>query len=303
MAVESGTATDHDDLFDKLRAFLVAADPTGPAWTELNYNAGARTAIYLAPGLSATEEIHVGFGVVEDTGTDSFALTGWMFRSYNALLGHQSQPGHSGLGYHPVWDTSIPYWFIGNGQRVIVITKISTVYTASYLGKFLPYGVPGEYPQPYYMSMPQAANNRWSSTDESFRNFFDPGDHAGSKMLNPNGTWYEVGNFRQQSGSEASNDSTNYIWPYAANLAVGSTAVTRWRELRQNLDDTVPVYPCVLLGEDPAVDVYGILDGVFACSGFSIASEDTIDIDSVDHLVIQNTYRTDRYYYAAMKLE
>jgi|ADGO01.1.fsa_nt_gi hypothetical protein len=110
------------------------------AWTELDYNSTDNTAIYQAPGLSGTEEIHIGFGYVADPGTDAYALTGWMFRSYNALLAHQSQPGHSGLGYHPVWNTSIPYWFIANGQRVIIVTKISTVYTASYLGKILPYG-------------------------------------------------------------------------------------------------------------------------------------------------------------------
>lgn len=304
MAVETGTATDHDDLFDKLRTFLSTAGPTGPGWTELDYEAGDRTVIFQAPGLSTTEEIHVGFGVVESVGTDSFALTGWMFRSYNSGLGHQVQPGHSGLGYHPLWDTSIPYWFIANGQRVIIVTKVSTVYTASYLGKFLPYGVPGEYPQPYYLGMPNSANTRWSSTDESFRNFFDPGAHNGSRMLNPNGTWYNVADHQQSGGGESNTDNTNYIWPY--NTPMGTTSAsarTRYRELRQNLDDTVPHYPLVLLGENPATDIYGILDGAFAVSGFSIASEDTVEIDTIDHLVVQNVFRTSRFHYAAMKLE
>lgn len=302
MPVATGTATDHLDLFDKLRAFLVDTDPDGPEWTELDYNAGDKSAIYVAPGVSGTEEIHVGFGVVEDPGTDAFALTGWMFKSYNSGLGHLSQPGYSGRGFHPVWDDSMPYWFIGNGQRVIIITKVSTVYTASYLGKFLPYGVPGEYPQPYYMSMPASSNTRWSSTSPTFRNFFDPGDHAGSLILNPNGTWYRVGNYVNSSSSETNITDGNYCWPYS--VAFGNNAAeTRWRELRNNVDDTVPVWPIVLVGEDPNGEVYGMLDGAFAISGFSLASEDTIDIDSVDHLVVQNIFRTARYYYAAMKLE
>lgn len=304
MPVATGTATDHLDLLAKLRAFLVDTSPDGPEWTELDYNSTNKTAVYVAPGLSSMEEIHVGFGVVADGGNDAFALTGWMFRSYNAGLGHQVQPGNSGIGYHPLWDTSTPYWFMANGQRVIIITKISTVYTASYLGKFLPYGVPGEYPQPYYVGMPQNANRRWSSTQEDFRNFWDPGFNNGSQMLNPNGTWYNVGNFFQSSG-EAAADTTNYIWPYQCNMNTQNPGapLQRYRELRQNLDGTVPAYPLVLCGEVPASDQYGILDGAVAASGFSIASEDTVEIDSVDHLVVQNTFRTARYYYALVKLE
>lgn len=305
MPFETGTATDHADLFSKLRTFLVAADPTGPAWTELDYDAVNNTAIFLAPGLSGTEEIHVGFGYVESAGTDAYALTGWMFRSYNGSLGHQSQPGHSGLGYHPLWDDSMTYWFIANGQRVIVVTKVSTVYTASYLGKFLPYGIPGEYPQPYYMSMPNSANTRWSSTVETFRNFFDPGDHTGSRMLNPNGSWYSVANFTAAGGgAESATSTNNYIWPFNAAYGPASTATTtRFRELRQNIDDTIPAWPLVLVGEVPSTDIYGVLDGAVAVSGFTLGSEDTVEIDGVDHLVVQNTFRTARYYYGAIKLE
>lgn len=302
MAFETGTATDHEDLFDKLRAFLVAADPVGPGWTELDYDAVGNTAIYEAPGLSTTEEIHVGFGFAEDSGADAFALTGWMFKTYNSGLGHNSQPGYSGLGYHPVWDDSIPYWFVANGQRVIIVTKVSTVYTASYLGKFLPYGQPGEYPQPYYMSMPSNNNGRWSSTNETFRNFFDPGNHGASLMLNPNGNWFRVANFVSSGGSESAVGDQNYCWPYQM-YGSGSSATTRWRELRNNVDDTVPLWPIVIAGENPNLDAYGMLDGAFAISGFSLSSEDLIDSDGVDHLVVQNIFRTARYYYAAIKLE
>jgi hypothetical protein len=299
--IETGTATDHDDLFDKLRTFLGTGGSTGPGWTELDYNGTDRTVLFEAPGLSTTEEIHFGFGVEASVGTDSFALTGWMFKAYNDALGHKSQPGISGVGYHAVWDDSIPYWFIANGQRVIIITKVSTVYTASYLGKFLPYGVPGDYPQPYYVGMPASGNSRWSTTSETFRNFFDPGDHVGSEMLNPNGTWYRVGNYVESSGESVVTDG-NYLWPYS--VAFGSNlARTRWREMRNNVDDTVPLWPIVLVGEDPSGDTYGMLDGAFAVSGFSLSSEDLVTSDAVDHLVVQNVFRTARYYYAAMKLE
>lgn len=301
MPVETGTATDYEDLFDKLRTFLGTAGPTGPGWTELDYDAVNNTVLFEAPGLSTTEQIHFGFGFEANVGTDAFALRAWMFKAYNDALGHTSQPGNSNVGYHPVWDDVIPYWFIANGQRVIIVTKVSTVYTASYLGKFLPYGVPGEYPQPYYVGTPFSSNTRWSSTSETFRNFFDPGNHLGSTMLNPNGVWYRLCNHVESAGEDPVTDQ-NYLWPYHVGFS-GNIARTRWREMRNNVDDTVALWPIVLVGENPSVDSYGMLDGAFAISGFSLSSEDLVEEDSVDHLVVQNIFRTSRYYYVAIKLE
>lgn len=276
---------------------------TGP-WVELDYDGVGNTAIYQAPGLTGSEEIGIGFGYEANVGTDAYALTGWMYRSYNSGLGNQSQPGHSGLGYHPVWNQPMPYWFIANGQRVIIITKVSTVYTASYLGKVLMYGTPGEWPQSYYLGMPTAANTRWSSTNEAFRNFYDPGAHNGSRMLHPSGVWYNVGNFTQGSSVEVGVDGTNYIWPYAARFGADpSAADARYRELRDNVDDsTYTLWPLVLCGENPAPDIWGELDGAYACPGFDAGSEDIIVQDNEDHLLVQNVFRTTRYYYAAIKI-
>lgn len=272
------------------------------AWTELDYDAVNLTAIYEAPGLSGTEEINFGIGVVESTGTDAYALNGWMFRAYNDTLGHKSQPGHSGVGFHPVWNTTIPYWFIGNGQRVMIVTKISTVYTASYVGKVLPYGVPGEWPQAYVMLMPGSDNTRWSSLSENIRNFFDPGNNAGSRMLNPDGNWYNVTNFQESSG-EAAFDGSNYIWPYHAAMGQNAaSARTRWREIRDNVDGSRTLVPLILMGENPSADIWGELDGAFACSGFNAATEDIVMKDGEKHLLVQNIHRTSRYYYAAVRL-
>jgi hypothetical protein len=274
------------------------------AWTELSYN-GTNSAIYNAPGLSGAEEIGIGLGFEASVGTDSYALTGWMFRSYNAALSHTGQPGYSGLGYHAVWNQPTPYWFIGNGQRVIVVTKISTVYTASYIGKFLMYGAPGEYPQPYVRLMTGASNVRWSSTSPSFRCFFDPGNHAGTHMLNPNGNWYAVINFTDSGGNESAIDGQNYIWPYNAPMLVtANSAFSRYRELRDNVDDvSYTLWPLIVCGENPSSDIYGELDGAFACPGFDTATEDEIYQGGEFHLLVQNCFRTQRYHYGAIQLK
>lgn len=294
MTVLTGTATDHNDLLADLRTFLVSG---GPGWTELSYSGGM--SLLRAPGLSGTEEIHMGLSMVSDVGNDAYALTGWMFQDYNSGLPAQAQPGHSGVRYHPMWNTGMQYWFVANGQRVIVVTKVSTVYTATYLGKFLSYGTPGEYPQPYYMGMPRNSNTRWSSTNENFRNFFDVGE--GGRVLTPTHNWITVQNFNQSS-SEQPGPGPAYIWPFYASIASNTQTWERYRALRENLDGSYDLKPLVLCSDSPTDDVFGELDGVYAIPAFSAATEDIIEIDGDDYLVTQNVFRTARYYYAAIKL-
>lgn len=300
MAVEIDTADDHQDLFDRLRTFVKAAGPTGPDYNELDYESGDRQAFFEATGLAGGESIHMGLGVVEDVGTDSYALTAWQSRAYSGALPLTSQPGNSIIGHMPVWDSSIPYWFVANGRRLIVVTKVSSVYTALYLGKYLPYGTTGEFAQPYYVGAPFAANTRWSSVNEGFRNFWDPGDF-GSYMLNPNGSWYKVSNFFDQSG-EASAVNSNYVWPYHAGISGSDSVKNRWRQMRQLLDGDAGKFPCIVMGTNPANDIYGELDGVVAVQGFGAGSEDIIDIDGDDYLLVQNTFRTASHNYAAIRL-
>jgi len=304
MAAENDTAADHVDLFARLRDFLQLGitAPGGPDWELLRYNSGAGRALYMAHGISETEDIGVGFSIHADVGTDTYALGMWMFRSYNALLGDLEQPGMSTVVYLPIWNQPMQYWFVANGQRLIAIAKVSTVYTSAYVGKFLPFGTPGEYPQPYYVAAPVSSpTRRWSSTDESDRCFFDPG--ASAYVLLPGaGTWRAVTNFQQGSGDELQTSGTNHIWPFAA-ASFSSNITVRYRELRENVDATYPLWPLTIVGFNPDRDTYGDLDGAFAVSGFNNASENTVTIGGVPYLVIQNIHRTERYYYCAVKLE
>lgn len=303
MAVEIDTAADHVDLFDRLLEFLQRGitTPGGPDWTLLRYDSDNLRALFEAPGLSGTEEIHVGVSLNSDAGADAYSLGFWMFRAFNDALGDFDQPGHSGLGYFPIWNQPMPYWFIANGQRLIITAKVSTVYPSSYVGKFLPYGVPGEYAQPYFIgNTTPASNTRWSTTSENNRNFWDPGSEG--NMLQPHGQWKTVQNFVESVGAESDASNSNYIWPFQGGSLSGSTK-SRYRELRENVDGTYPLWPLVIVGTNPDRDSYGELDGAYAVSGFNNASENIIQVDGTDYLVVQNLHRTARYYYAALKLE
>lgn len=298
MSQETGTATDHDDLFDRLRAFL--EETAGPGWDLLDYDAVAKSAIYQAPGLSSTEEIFFGFSLHEDLGLDTFALGLWQFLDYNPLLGHEDQPGISPKVYMPIWNDDMPYWFVANGQRLIITAKVSTVYPSIYTGKFLPHGTPSEYPQPLYLGgVVSTATTRWSTTSSNDRSFFDPG--AAAYLCNPARAWIRVQNWTQSVG-EASAGNSNYIAPYN-DATLNSNPATRYRELRELVDGTYGLRDLVLVGENPSYDLWGTLEGAYAISGFNNAAENTLVIDGDDYVVFQDLNRTARHNYYALRLE
>lgn len=300
MSYLNGTATDDADLLADLRTFLKTSTGSGgPGWTEQEYDSGSKRMWFTAPGLGGGESIPIGFDLVRDTGADAFALRCWMAKVYNGALPWNGQVGMTAIGYQPIWDASMPYWFVANGQRAIVVTKVSTVYTASYVGKFLPFGTTSEFPQPYYLGAPRASNTRWSSASENFRNFYDPGE--ASHVLMPSGTWYAVSNFKDVSGAETDQEASNYVWPYQG-FVTGNYTRERFRELRNNLDGTYPLFPLTLLTENPTTEALGELDGAYAVPAFSAAAEDTITVGSDTYLVVPNVFRSQRYHYAAIKL-
>jgi len=304
MAIATGTATSHTDLFAKLRAFLkLSTGSGGPGWTERNYDGSGLQMLFVAPGLSGTEEIGVGLSLHSSVSDDAYNLGCWMYRAYNAALAYTNQPGSSVRMYHLLWNQPMTYWFIANGQRVIIVTKVSTVYTASYLGKILIRSLPGDYPQPYYVGTQSlSSNTRWSTPSFSHRNFWDPGDAA--TILSAAGTWVPVRNFLQSS-SESQETTRVNIWPFSAGSVDGGYVVTdRYRELRENLDGTYSPLPLEIMGGNALADeeIYGELDGAFAVTGFSAGSEDTASIGGEDHMFVQDIARTARYNYAMVRL-
>lgn len=300
MPTDIDTASSHINLFERICDFLVAAPTAGPGWDLLDLDTSG-SAIFEAPGMSATESIYMGLSVHASPSDDAYALGLWMFRDYNAALGHLEQPGHSGVRYLPIWNTAMPYWLIANAQRLIIVAKVSTTYQCAHMGKFLPQGLPSEYPQPYYLAAPvPTATTRWSTISESHRAFFDPGV-GGALISLPSGLWRAVANFQEAAGENAAN-GTNYVWPYAAPIS-NASAQTRYRELREQIDAGYWQMPLTLMGEDPDLDVYGVIDGAYAVSGFNNASENTVTIGGLAHLVVQNGHRTGRMYYAAIALE
>lgn len=324
MSVLTGTATDYLDLLVQLRTFL-KTDATlvglGQNWTEVATNAtpysyldnGVTNTVdfetYLkAPGLSTTEAIYVNIQAYHNAGND---IWNWRLKGaigFIALGGgstFETQPGSSPDAFILLWNQPITFWFIANGQRVIVVAKIATVYESCYLGKLLPYGTPGQYPYPLVIAgttgigsptmpfnLPGNANMRYSDTSNAHAAFFDPDIlywcdlNSGWRGLTH---WSSFGGHVNSGGADA-------VWPWFAGDGYPADF------MEPNLDGSYPLFAARLeIATLATPEVLGELDGVFYTTGFGSSSESTFTVGGDTYYVFQSCFRTSKEFFAALK--
>jgi hypothetical protein len=332
MSATSGTATNYLDLLNRLRTFLTT-DATltglGQNWTEIATTSApySRTetdgqvntvefeTFLKAPGLSTTEQIYINIGAYTNAGTGLF---NWRLKGaigYISANTFFTQPGTSPDAYMYLWNATMPYWFIANGQRVIVAAQVSTEYESIYLGKFLPDGTPGQYPYPLFIggtggdasilglgqgADPSAMSRAHSDVSNAHAAFFDP---ACCFIMDPASNWQVLNHWN--AGDDAHNGSNNnMIWPYGDDGSSGNQQVTvgtvggmKW--MTTNLDGSYPLIPVRLEQVVPSVNLLGTLDGVFATTGDGNSPGSTLTVGGASYLVIQDTFRSARQNFAA----
>lgn len=280
-----------------------------PPWTSLRRVSGSEM-IWQAPGNGGTDQILVGAKEFHDVGTDYYNWRLGGFTAYNSGAPFNQQPGYVGGASQahssPVltlWNSSIPYWIVANGRRVIVVAKISTVYVTAYLGFMNSYMAPGSFPYPLIVGGNLAFANdpgstssswRWSYTGAEMRDFPIPlasgmsFDYQSSLQLR-----LSAGSWR---GFDISIGDTSFgqVWPFTYVDQFGSY------DWRPNLDGGYPLLPIVLFDHTP--NVYGELDGVHSTSGFSQGAENTITVAGIKYLIVQNVFRTTKADFFAVRL-
>lgn len=276
----------------------------GNAWEYLGQdNGGTGWPWFRGKGLSGTESIYFGMFAYFLPGSGVFNLWLASSTSFNSVADNAAQPGRSPTVAWCMHDSSMPFFFAANGQRIIGVSKVSTRYPSFYAGKILPYGTPAEYGYPYYLAATSGSlSTNVASTAGNSRSFADPGQNA-AHLYFPSGVWRAVTNYVDSGGAESSLGTTGpHIWPYAAESMANATDL-RLRELRDNVDGSYTLLPLVIVSTTPEAGVLGELDNAFYVSGFGNAAENTVTVGGVDHKVFQNLFRTNRWDYFALKME
>lgn len=277
---------------------------TAPKWTAIRSVSGSEY-IWKAPGNDGNAQIYVGALVHSDTGGDYYDWRLGGFTGYDNGQGFTTQPGAMNPSPHlALWNNSMPYWFVCNGRRVVVVAKVSTVYEAAYLGFIETYPSPGQWSYPLVVggclafdSEPVAGSSswRWSNNTHAHRAYPLAGtvstftdNQCQLRIRRPDGTWRGLAMWQ---GTSVNAGLTGSIWPYSNYMY----------NVRPNLDGTYPLFPIVLNESTP--NVFGRLDGVFATTGVSIGSETDITVGRDAYVVFQNVFRTQPYDYYAVKLD
>ena len=198
---------------------------------------------------------------------------------------------------------SIPYWFIANGRRVVVVAKVSTNYELAYMGLINSYASPSQFPYPLAVggSMNWAASAEPPDGDVRWRWSYNGNEHIGFpfgsqtyandlpgqfKLRRPDGYW------RGFSATSMSFGASGTLWPYLNYYAA--------QAMRENLDGSYSLIPILLTEDSPTI--FGEPDGVAFVTGYNQESENTVTVKRVPWLVVQNIFRTTAHDYCAVKL-
>lgn len=281
-----------------------------PPWTQKRGVAGSEY-IWMAPGNAGNDSIYVGALRFFDSGAnyDNLRLGG--FTGYDGPSAFTAQPGFVGIPgpVLPLWNAAIPYWFIANGRRVIIVAKVSTNYESAYLGWITPYASPGQFAYPLAVggsmawgSTEPASNStnwRFSYTGVEHQAFPKSQTSAGGglsgqlRLRRPDGLWRGF----------STTYSISYIgcmWPYG-----GASVNSMMTDTRPNLDGSYPMFPIVLTEDagSGTTNVFGEFDGVRATTGHNNAAENTVVEGRDTWLVVQNTSLTTKTDYFCVRMD
>jgi len=305
MSYATGTCTGHIALLDALKTFLEAQ-----GWATKRYATGdVYEYVAMGPGLTGTDEIYIGIQTYTNSDSQYYNWKLRGYTGYSSLLDFASQPGAiSGTSNAPLLLTNgtIQYWFIVNSRRVIVIAKCGLSYECAYLGLIIPYAPESQLSYPLFIGgSHNSVSNSYTEQEFEHFSFWNPqvsssGSRPQSTFL-ANNTWMSVVN-RGGDGYGL------VIHPYCGTPTSEespSPTIYEFYSLRENIDGSFPVLPCILMSNYASVTrgVYGELDGVFGVPSINNVPEDTITIGSDTYIIIASAYRTSRRSYAAFKLE
>lgn len=272
-------------------AATAGAMPPGERWTVLRYKTddpASHELILQGVGLSGTEEIFVGIRTYESVPADYYNLAVAAFTGYVAGNTWAAQPGIKESGV-PSHNQRIDYWLAINAQRIAFALKVGTpVYESAYIGKFLPYATPSQYPYPVACigMLNGAPATRYSDTTHSMG---FKGSPAPLYTARPNcqirftdGTWGQV---------------ESYPWN---NLMIAAPDVSGLNRQLRDTNSSYPVMPVVLMKNTP--NIFGELDGVGFVSNFNNTVESTVGDGVTDWICIQDVGRTSFVDYFALRM-
>ena len=298
--------------------------------------------ILKARGNAATEEIFTGIRSEYDASGGWYNLflngytgynpneTSW-FKQPGALPGFdQASIVRCAVPMIPCWDTTMPYWFSASGRSFRMGVKVSTNYEGGYLGFFLPYATPGQYPYPLAIGgslVPNIGDRssawRYSYVSHYHGVFCGPGGSVYGSSEQPNnstlyirgsdGAWRWFSNRPNTTSTSesifgptvvasqpyAASGAIRTVWPHCVNDQWGSGKLP----YRECIGGGYILQPVIPLQNTPVKAVLGELEGIYIISGYENSPENTLTYNGKTVTVFQNAYRNTVHEFWALSLD
>lgn len=319
MAVEIGTASNHQDLMLKLEKFLtsnpalVAANQQWevkkdniihPYTTNTTADAGGYSLhrFFVGHGLDGQDNIVVPMVLRHNTSLNYYTMTAYAARSYATDKSIDGQLTDNAVGARQatisLWHTDMKYWFIANGRRFIIVVKVSNRYATMYCGFIKPSGTDLEYPYPLLIGGNHTFSDRPYTNDDTStnRSFFNPqassnSSSSSSMIYTPSGRLCFLDN---QGGAsvQSSNNLIGVTYPYHYNHYIGKT-----------LDDEYVLLDIDIIQWYGGMNHLGWFDGAYFVTGFENSPENIITVGNDSYLCVSAMVQNDYNNWVAIKLE
>lgn len=243
-------------------------------WTTLRYDTSTdnHELILQGEGLSSTEEIFIGFKTYQSITSDYYNIAVACFTGYVSANTFEMQPNAKISGV-PAHNNAITYFIQCNAQQVTGCLKVGTpVYEHFGVGKFFPYGRPGEYPSPLYVAgmFDGAEAKRFSDTGQTFP--WGGSGYSTNCMLwirKFDGTWSKTYNYPFSKGSASSGS-----WVYCLAGPVGTSTLIP----AGSTYEYYQIEPIVMQDVTSLNNIWGELESIYFCSGFNNGTENVLQI-------------------------
>ena len=270
------------------------------------------------PGLGGGLSIHGIMNTTFDNANDRFFVALRSCDSYASGSVTLAQPNISPVVFiHLRKSSPMPFWLCVNGDRLVGACKAAGVYEWFHIGYLSIFGTPGNHPRPVFVGGTSTRGNIGTSdTDTGHRAFFSPGLHSagatgeGACFRWVDGTWYRGFYNYDASGAQGGSGKTGAIIPYGSTGSdSGAASIGDWNGFMQKVvaalgTGNYQLLPVTLVFKTtPQNAIVGDFQGIKAISGNSQASENLVTIGGDTYIVLQDTFRTSRAAYAALKLE
>jgi hypothetical protein len=321
MPWDTGTATSHLDLLEKVHDFITdgsAQQPAGTqgpgmgaeAWT-VNKNTTVGFTVdgelhVQGPGLAAADEVLVGI----KTRSVSATRKDWQIQGYTAfdnMLAFDDQlnaipiTGAYGKAFFQTLSSGSPitYYIIASGRRFIIITFLANGITQFlFAGLFRAYGpaTPDRYPYPLLIAGSQSLlSEELSDVSDEHSVGIMPKISATSGGTISNGfVWSEQFGqwYRSATRSSSIGSGLSVFWCVPpGGIAGGGASSIRPLGLTEGGDHVL--HPMEIMANVNNLEKeLGYVDGVYWASGLNAADGTIVTIDGFDYLGFKNIFRT-----------